>query len=134
MKEFVIVTNDRVGLLADVSGALARRNINIEGIDVTVVGKKAVCRVLTRKKDESDARTELEKSGFKVLDSDVLVVKLVNKPGELSGVARKLADGGVNIKNVHLLGGASDGVLYALEVDKTSAARRLLGTYLHLSD
>ena len=134
MKEFVIVTNDRVGLLADVSGALARKNINIEGIDVTVVGKKAVCRVLTRKKDEPEARAELEKSGFKVLDSDILVVKLINKPGELSLVARKLADGGVNIKNVHLLGGISDGILYALEVDKTSIARGLLESYLHLSD
>ncbi len=134
MKEFVIVTNDRVGLLADLSGALAKRNINIEGVDVTVVGKKAVCRVLTRKKDEAVARAELEKIGFKVLDSDVLVVKLENKPGELSGIARKLADGGVNIKNVHLLGSSGEDILYALEVDKPSAARGLLDSYLHISD
>ncbi|MFH0817059.1 MAG: ACT domain-containing protein [Candidatus Micrarchaeota archaeon] len=134
MKEFVIVTNDRVGLLADISGALAKRSINIEGIDVTVIGKKAVCRVLTRKKDEADAKNELEKAGFKVLDSDVIVVKLANKPGELSNVARKLADSGVSINNAHLLGAHGEDILYALEVNKTTIARELLASYLHISD
>ncbi|MFH1470767.1 MAG: ACT domain-containing protein [Candidatus Micrarchaeota archaeon] len=131
MKEFVIVTNDRVGLLADISGALAKKNINIEGVDMSVVGKKAVCRILTHERDLTEAKTELEKSGFKVLDSDMLVVKLANRPGELSGVARKLADGGVNIMNAHLLGSVENEMLYALEVDKVPVARVLLAGYLH---
>ncbi len=134
MKEFVVVTNDRVGLLADISGALAKKSINIEGVDVAVVGKKAVCRVITRKKHGAEAREALEKAGFKVLDSDVLIVRLANKPGELSNAARKLADSGVSIKNAHVLGSSGESILYALEVDKTAVARGLLADCLEISD
>jgi hypothetical protein len=134
MKGFVVVSSDRVGLLADISGVLAKRSINIEGVDVEVVGKKAICRVLTKKKDEPEARSILQKAGFKVLDSDVLVVRLANKPGELSNVARKLADSGVSIKNVHLLGSLGENLLYVLEVDKTSVAKELLEGHLESGD
>jgi hypothetical protein len=130
MKELVVVTNDRVGLLADISGVLAKHNINIEGIDVEVVGKKAVCRVLTVKEEASKAKAELEKADFKVLASDVLVLKLPDRPGELSGVARKLADSGVSIKNVHLLGKNEGHALCALEADKPKVARELLASYI----
>ena len=130
MRELVIVTNDRVGLLADISGALAKKNINIESVDVEVTGKKAVCRVLTLKKDYPKAKKELAKAGFKVLAFDVLVVKLADKPGELSGVARKLADKGINIKNVHLLAKTDGFTLCALEADDTKLARELLAGYL----
>jgi hypothetical protein len=130
MKEFVIVTDDRVGLLADISGILARHNINIEGVNVDVAGKKAVCRVLMLKENAAKAKQELEKAGFAVLASDVLVVKLTDRPGELSGVARKLADSGVNILNVHLLGKSDGKTLCAIEADKPKLARELLAEYM----
>ena len=130
MKELVVVTNDRVGLLADISGVLAKHNINIEGVTVEVTGKKAVCRVLTVKEDATKAKHELERAGFKVLASDVLVVKLQDRPGELSGLARKLADSGVSIRNVHLLGKTNGHTLCALEADNPKAARSLLAKYM----
>ncbi len=130
MKEFVIVTDDRVGLLADISGILARHNINIEGVSVDVAGKKAVCRVLMLKENATKAKKELGKAGFTVLSPDVLVVKLADRPGELSGVARKLADSGVNILNVHLLGKSDKKTLCAIEADKPKLARELLAEYM----
>ena len=130
MKELVVVTNDRVGLLADITGALAKKGINIEGIDVNATGKKAVCRVTVEKNDERTARAALSKAGFKVLDSDMLVVKIANRPGELSALARKLADRGISITNVHLLGKSGESVLCALEADNKKLAHELLGEYL----
>lgn len=130
MEELVVIANDRVGLLADISEALAKKSINIEGIDVQVAGKKSICRVMIKKADSPAARKEIEKMGFKVLSSEVLVLKLADKPGELSGVARRLADNGVNIKNVHLLGKSDGFTLCALETDKEKIARELLAGYL----
>ncbi|MFH1448197.1 MAG: ACT domain-containing protein [Candidatus Micrarchaeota archaeon] len=130
MKELCIVTDDRVGLLADISETLGKKGINIESIDVEVTGNKAVCRILTSGKDEASAKRELERRGFKVLSSDILVIRLSNRPGELSGVARILADKGVNVTNVHLLTKTGEFVLCAMEVDDNSLASELLARYL----
>ncbi len=130
MNELILVANDRVGLLADISEALAKKNINIESIDAEVTGKKAVCRIMTSTEEERDAKSELKKAGFTVMSADVLVLKLVNRPGQLSEVARILADNGVNVTNVHLLTKTDDFALCALSVNKKNIAKEVLSSYI----
>jgi hypothetical protein len=130
MRELVIVANDRVGLLADITGALAKANINIEGVELSVVGKKSVCRILTKKDEFDKAKKALSKAKFKVLDSDVIVVKVEDKPGELSSLSRTLADSDVSITNVHLLGKSEGFAIFAIETSHTKIARGILSKYL----
>lgn len=130
MRELFVVADNRVGLLADISETLARKSINLEGIDVEATGTKALCRILTLERDEETAKKELEKAGFEVMASDILVIKLVNQPGKLSEIARTLADKGINIRNVHLLTKNDEFALCSLDVDKNQLARQLLADYL----
>lgn len=128
MKTITIMADDRVGLLADISYLLGKNKINIDSISVDVVAKKAVITITL--KDNSKAKTVLEGSGYKIAETNSVVVKLSDKPGELSKITSSLATEGVNIQNVHMV--SKDGVntILALTVDKPKKAVKLLDQYL----
>jgi len=45
MKSITIVSEDRIGLLSDITYILGKARINIEGVDVSVVGGKAIVNI-----------------------------------------------------------------------------------------
>jgi len=127
-KEIVIIAKDRVGLLADISAILAQNNINIESVSVEVVKGKAVMRMSTS--GEKKAINLLKKAKYEVISSDVVVVKLADQPGQLSKIARILADAGMNIENVHLLFKAGGKVFIAIKAEDHGKAAELLKNYV----
>ena len=128
MKTVTIVADDKVGLLADISYILAKANINIESLNVDVVGGKAV--IMLSLKDDAKARSALEASGYKVSSENTVVVKLEDKPGELSKITRMLADNKINITNVLMVSRDSKNTVLSISVDNVSKATKLLKNYL----
>jgi len=128
MKTVTIVSDDKVGLLADISYILAKANINIESLNVDVVGGKAV--IMLSVKDDVKARSALVASNYKVNADNTIVIKLDDKPGELSKVTRMLADDGVNIENVLMLSRDSKNTILSMSVDKLARAQKLLKQYM----
>jgi hypothetical protein len=128
MKNIIVVADDRVGLLADISYILGKAKINIESISVDVVGGKAVISLTV--KDVKKAREILENSGYKITETNALLVKLVDRPGELSKVTSMLAQEQINIENVHMLSRDGKTTILAITVDKPKKAEQLLRDYL----
>lgn len=128
MKTVVVVAEDRVGLLSDISYILGKSNINIEGLTVEVVGKKAVMAFTV--KDYWRARMVLEKNKFMVAESESLVVKLPNRSGVLDMLADRLANESISIENLHTLSSDGDGGVFALNVDKPRKAVRIMSDIL----
>jgi len=128
MKTITIVADDRVGLLADVSYILGKAKINIDAIGVDVVGGKALITLTIKKSDE--AQRILTQNGYKVTDSNVIVVKLEDRPGELNKITSKLADEKINIQNVHMLSRDGKSTVLALVVDNPRRASRLLQSFM----
>ncbi len=124
MKPITIVVDDRIGLLADISYILGKAKINIEGVSVSVVGGKAI--IVLTVIDAEKTGSVLTKNGYKVMESDVLVAKLADKPGELGTITKKLAENSININNVHIISRDGKNTLLALIVDKPKKARELL--------
>ncbi len=130
MKQITILVDDKVGVLADVSYLLGRSKVNIEAIAVGIVGPKAVVHLTVP--NAVRALEVLKANGYQCLQSDLLVVKLANAPGELSKVSRLLADAGVNIESVSVLSQDSKLSLYAFKVDKPAKAVKMLQPYLSI--
>ena len=128
MKSVTIVADDRVGLLADISYLLGKAKVNIESISVDVVAKKAVISLII--KDPDRAKTVLENAGFKVTESNSIVIKLVDKPGELSRITSMLAESGINIENVHIVSRDGSNTILSVVVDKPKKAVKLLDEFL----
>ena len=128
MKSITVVAEDRVGLLADISYLLGKAKVNIEAISVDVVAGKAVISLTLR--DDIKAKGILENSGYKVAESNVVVVKLSDQPGELSKITNTLAQEKINIENVHMLSKDGKTTILAVVVDKPKRAAKLLEKYL----
>ncbi len=130
MKELVIVTKDRVGLLADISEALGKGKVNIESVSADVVGKNAVVRLMVS--DDKKGNVALTKAGFKPVSEDTVVITLDDRPGELSRAARILSEAGVGMTNVFHLSKEKGKALVALRVqpEDLMKAKKLLKEFL----
>lgn len=99
--DLTVVVEDRPGRLADVGEALGRAGVNIEGIAATTGGGQGTIHLLVE--DAAAARQALEQAGIPVQSSrEVLVVEVVDRPGALGELARRIADAGVNIDLAYL--------------------------------
>ena len=100
-KDLTVVLEDRPGTLADMGEALGKAGINIDGICGVHCGDETAVHILV--KDADGARRALEAGGIEVSDErDVLVVEVEDRPGVLGGVARSIANAGVNIELIYL--------------------------------
>lgn len=128
MTELTIVAKDRVGLLADISDALAKDSVNIEFVSVETTATTAIVHLKVA--NSPAAKKCLTAAGFRVVDKHNLLLRLKDRPGELAKVSRKLADAGVNIKNVYILDAAKNEKILAIDTSDNAKAKVVLKTYL----
>jgi len=100
-KNLTIHLEDRPGALAEMGEALGKSVVNIDGICGVSCEGVGVLHILVE--DAAAAHSAIERAGFKVQDErDVLIVNIVDQPGELGDIARKLANAGVNLDLLYL--------------------------------
>ena len=124
MKQFSIEIKNRVGELARVTEVLAESAINIVAIASESAGPKPMIHVVTG--DHDSARKALEKSGRTFKEQDILVIKVLDRPGELAKVARRLAREAINVESIYLSGKNRGYTEFALTVDDLDKARTVL--------
>lgn len=114
--------------MAAISTVLGRVGVNIDSISAETFGEGGVTRIVT--KDVTSAKEALERAGFKVKESNLLVAKLIDRPGELGKISSLLSRAGVNIENIFMLSKKDDEALFAFHVDKEDAAKKAIAAYL----
>ncbi len=124
MKQFNVFVEDKIGELARVTEALAQNAINIRGIATDKLGPKPAVRVVTD--DEASTRKALVNAGMPFEESEVLVIDLIDRPGEIAKVARKAAKAGVNIDSVFLIGKRDTPAALAVVTGDAKKAEKLL--------
>lgn len=128
MKEITVVAKDDVGALADVAETLGSVGVNIEAISAYGVEGKAVFRIITN--DVTTTLKALSKlPGLKVQESDTLVYRMINRPGELGKIARKLANQEVNLESLYIVSRKQDFTEVAIKTAKKDIekTREILG-------
>ncbi len=128
MKEIVAVAGNDVGSLALVAESLGSVGVNIEAISAYGMDGKAVFRIITN--DVATAVKALSKiPGVQVKEGETIIYKMMNRPGELGKVTRKLANRGVSLESLYIVSRKQDFTEVAIrpmekDVDK---AREVLG-------
>lgn len=97
--EILFKAPTRVGLLADVSEALYKAGVNITAIGAYDKGDMAEFLLLTS--DNRLTNDALGPLGGEVGLVPVVVAEVENRPGELAVIARRLADEGINVAQIH---------------------------------
>lgn len=101
MERIVIMARDEIGVLADITSALARANVNLESINTQVNGEQGTIVIST---DDTDrALTALADAGYSAVTDDALLIRLKDEAGALARVAQRFGEAGINIRSVHIL-------------------------------
>lgn len=124
MRDLVINVTDRPGEIARVANALARGDVNMKSIAGIGFSKQGVIRVIPD--DIEAARSALNESNVRFEESELVTALLENKAGELAGVAGKLANAGLNVHAVYVIGLEGDLVELAFAVDDAKKAKKAL--------
>ena len=123
--EIIIPLDNKPGALAKVTDVLGKAGVNLEGIGYAA-GKRGVLRVIAD--DKAKALAALKAAKVKVKGTqDVLQVSLMNRPGALGELARKLGKARINIDAFYVVGEASGTLRAVLAVDKPDKAKALVG-------
>jgi len=128
MKEIVIITQNRAGLVADISDALAAKGINIETLDAEDAHDMAVVALTVDRYDE--ALGALRDAGFDAVTEDALVIRLPDEPGALAKVARRFKDADIDLRSLRIIQRQQGFALVALAAERTEQARALVKDYL----
>ena len=99
VKEIRLFMPNRVGLLSEVTTAIAKGKVNINTICAYAMENNAFFMLTSS--SNAKAKKALAPLGFGIEEKDVIEVELPNKPGELQKVAKKIADAGVDIEYMY---------------------------------
>jgi len=124
MKQLSILVKDRIGLLAEIAEILGSHNINVSSIAAEKLDDKALIRLVTD--NNTLAKQKLEEEKFNVIESDVLIARLNDRPGELAKLAGRLSEAKVNIENIMLLSKQNGKAIYAVQVDQPDVAEKII--------
>ena len=103
VKEISFTIPNRVGLLSEVTTAIAKAKANITAICAYGMENSAYFMLTTD--SNAKAKKALASLGMGIEEKDVLQVEMPNKPGELQKVAKKIADAGIDIAYVYATAG-----------------------------
>lgn len=106
-KEFVVVSENKVGVLSKVAALLADRGIDIVAISAQAAGGVALMNFVTD--DALRTREILAKKGLKAQENAVLLVEAADRPGVLMRITRKLAAQKIDVLNIYASAPASYG-------------------------
>lgn len=118
MTEFVVKTGSSTRNLLWIAEILAESGVNLTTVSLERLQGMACIRLLTE--DEEACTRALMKADLDYCTRQVLVAEVLDKPGQWASVARKLADGGLEIMSSYLLtkDGKTAQVVFAVDDPK----------------
>lgn len=103
VKEISFTMPNRVGLLSEVTTAVAKAKVNITAICAYAMENSAYFMLTVD--SNAKAKKALASLGVGIEEKDVVEVEMANKPGELQKVAKKMADAGIDIEYMYATAG-----------------------------
>lgn len=124
MKEFRVFVADRPGELARVTEALSAAAVNIRAIASESKKDASFLRIVTG--DVATTEKALTNAGMKYELNEILNLELLDRPGELAKVSRRLARAAIDVHSIYILGSKNGRTEIALVVDDMEKAKAAL--------
>ena len=123
IRQISVFSENKPGRLAAIAKALQEEHINILAFSIAEADGFGVVRALVDKPKK--ATEKLTGLGFNVAFTDVIAVKMRDKPGGLYEIAKMLGDGQINIEYSYAYSG-KEGAVLILRVDNAEQAVSLI--------
>ncbi|NIO09843.1 MAG: ACT domain-containing protein [Deltaproteobacteria bacterium] len=125
MKQITIVAENRVGLLAEITAALAARNVNIETLDAEGINDHGILILTVDKYDEA-LQVINTIPRIRAISEDAILIRLSDKPGALAEIAKRFKDSNINLRSIRILRRDADHSLVAISAERTKDALELV--------
>jgi len=99
VKEISFTVPNKVGLLSEVTTAIAGIKVSITAICAYGMGNAAYFMLTTN--SNARAKKALSPLGIMIEEKDVVEVEVPDKQGELQKIAKKIADAGIDIEYMY---------------------------------
>ena len=127
--QFSVFLINKPGVLAAVTGALAKAGVNMNALALMDSGEHGALRIVCD--DAEKTRAVLAKTHDRWTETQVLVIELDNRPGSFARVAGALTEAGVNIAYAYFSGEPSGGkttaVIKVADIEKAMNVLRAAG-------
>ncbi|MCQ2350916.1 MAG: ACT domain-containing protein [Paludibacteraceae bacterium] len=123
VKQLSVFLENKTGRLNDVTKILAKANINMRAFSVADSADFGILRLLVD--DTEKAKEELKKYGFAVSVTDIIGIKMANKPGTLNKILDILAEAKVYIEYMYAYSD-SDRAITAIKPDDMEKAVKVI--------
>jgi len=125
VKQISVFLENKIGRLAEITELLGENNINIRALAIADTTEFGILRLIVD--NPQKAQEVLEKRGFAAKQTDVMVVKVEDKPGGLANILKILKKSGLNVEYLYAFvkqSGEDAFVVFRIE-DIDKAAREL---------
>jgi len=123
-KQLTFDKENEVGLLAEISAALAAAQVNITGLCAYQMNDRAYFMMMTD--NNGKAKRALKKIDTKAKDEPVIVVEMPNRVGEMEKVSAMLSEAGIDIQYVYGTAGSKRSTFCVFKTDKDAKAIRVI--------
>lgn len=121
-KDFRIQLPDEPGQLSRICEALSTRGVNIRTI-AGIAGTPSILAIISD--NEEETRKVLDALNLVYEQTDLLLIKFQNIPGEIAIFSKRLAEKGINISAVYMLGETSGKGMIAFGVSDLDKAQKI---------
>ncbi len=98
--EFKVSLENKPGTLAQVGTVLGDADVNIVAIQGFSRGEESIIQFMPDNPDKAAAA--LQAAGIPYTNREVLIVKILDEPGDLGDVALVMTEAGINIDSVYV--------------------------------
>jgi len=124
MHAFLVELDNKAGELARITEAIAAKGVDIRGVSGSTCGSTGSLALMTD--DEAKTRQILTEKAATFRELEITEASVGQAPGSLAKVARRLADGGVNIEALMPTGMSGSEVTIAFVTSDPAKAKTIL--------
>ncbi len=99
VKQISIFLENKIGRLAEITELLGQNKINIRALAIADTTEFGILRIIVD--NPQKAQDVLEKKGFSAKQTDVIVVKVADKPGALANALKMLKKSSLNVEYLY---------------------------------
>lgn len=124
IKQLSVFIENKKGRLEQVTEALKDTDINIASFSLADTSEYGVLRMIVSAPEEG--RKILKEKGFSAMLTDVIAVKIEQRPGTLHEVLKLLSDAGLSVEYMYTLATAGKNTSIVMKVSNLAAAIKVL--------
>lgn len=124
IKQLSVFIENREGRLECVTQTLKEHNINIASFSLADTSEYGMLRMIVSNPEEG--RKVLKEEGFSAMLTDVIAVKIAQKPGTLHEILKTLFDAGLSVEYMYTLATAGKCTSIIMKLSDLEAALKVL--------